>query len=511
MQRVARQLCRQTQCILRGHATHSMDGTDHHAITGQSTGFVENHCIHFGQRLQALEVAHQHAVACQRPRSGQHGHGRRQRQSAGAGNDQYRHCHHERMGRIGRPPPQRRQKGCQQNSDQKRPCYAISHLRQSGFLQRCALHQRHDLTKTGGWPRALHQHLHRRLQVVAPCRDQTSRCAQHRLGLARQQCFIGQRLASDDAAVGRKSFTGQHPHGVTGDQSAHGHALEGAVGGTPLHAIGQSVHDRLQRARRAVAQAQLQPSARQQKENEHGEGVKKHLPSKDSGGVKCASRADHERDHHAQRHRQIHAHPPLADIAQGAGKKRPAGKQHYRQADNPRGPAQQALHFGGEVAGQGHVSGPRIHHDLHHAKACYQPAPQRAPVLALALFAGHGIHGGQSAITGFAHRRQPLRRQHQPRLPDHARTLGSSTDLSLRHAGNCTQRLFNGQCAGCAVHALDDHMRLPGALAPGRRTIWRTGPTKSRPLLAVIQQLWRPGGRHRIRRTARGLIDRGIH
>ena len=198
-----------------------------------------------------------------------------------------------------------------------------------------------------------------------------------------------------------------------------------------------------------------------------------------------ARRADHEGDRHAQGHGQIHADAALADVAQRTAKERTAGKKHHRQRDDPGGPAQQLLHLGGQIARLGHIGGPRVHHHLHHAEARHQPAPQGLAVFAHALVARHGVHGGQGTVAGLAHGRQPLRWQHLARMPHHARALGGCTDLGALHTRNRAQGILDGQGAGRAVHALDDHMRLPQV---GRGTRWRAGAPERGPFLRIVQQ-----------------------
>ena len=314
-------------------------------------------------------------------------------------------------------------------------------------------------------------------------------------------------IACGDAPVGRKGLTRQHADGVAHHQAARGHAGEGARGViTPLHAVGQAVHHGLQRTGRAVAQAQLQPAAGEQEEHEHGQGVVVHLLAKDAARVERARRADHKGDRHAQRHRQVHADPAQAHIAQCAGKEGATREHHHGQRDDPGGPAQQLLHLARQVAGLRHIRGPRVHHHLHHAKARHQPAPQGAAAFALALRAGKRIHGRHGAVARVLHGFHPLRGQHPARLPHHAGTARGRTHVGLQHAGHGAQGVFDGERTGGAVHAFQHHMRIPGAgLGAGLHRLQGVGgqgatrgcagAAKRQPFLRVVQQLGGRGGR----------------
>ena len=419
---------------------------------------------------------------------------------------------------VRRPPVGSGQRRCQQNGHQKRPRNAVCQLRQPGLLQRRAFHQCHDLRKAGLPTRAFHQHLDRRLQVVAARCHAAAHGARHGRGFARQQSLVGMGVACRDASVGRKRLPWQHADGVPHPNAPRGYAGEAAIRRAPLHAVGQAVHHGLQGARRAVAQAQLQPAAGEQKENKHGQGVVVHLLAKDACRVKSAGRADHERDGHAQRHGQVHADAAQANVTQRAGKKGTAGKHHHGQRDDPGGPAQQLLHLARQVARLRHVGGPRVHHHLHHAKARHQPAPQRAAALAQALVARKRIHGGHGAVTRVAHGFHPLRRLHLARLPHHAGPTRGGAHIGLQHARHGSQGVFDREGTGRAVHTLQHHMGVPrGGCGVGRGRVggapWQgaacrgAGSAKRQPFLGVIQQLY-PLRRQRICHAVRRMHRR---
>ncbi|MNV21862.1 hypothetical protein D3C71_1128080 [compost metagenome] len=235
--RVARQRRRQSQHLFRAPPMGGVYGLQGHAIPRERAGLVEHDSVHMGQRLQPLQVAHQHTMARQRASGGEHGHRRGQRQRAGAGDDEHSYRHHQGMPRVGRPPVHCSQARCHEHRHQKRPRNAIRQLGKAWLLQRRTFHQCHDLREAGLPARAFHMHLHRRLQVVAARRDRAAHGARHGGGLARQQGFIGVRAAQRDAPIGRKRLARQHTDGVARHHAARGHAHKAAIGSAPLHAI----------------------------------------------------------------------------------------------------------------------------------------------------------------------------------------------------------------------------------------------------------------------------------
>ena len=174
----------------------------------------------------------------------------------------------------------------------------------------------------------------------------------------------------------------------------------------------------------------------------------------------------------------------MADVAQGTGKEGTAGKQNHRQANDPGGPAQQTLHLCAQIPRVRNVGGPRVHHDLHHAKTRHQPAPQGTPLFLHALLARLGIGRRERAIARAAHRSKPEGRGRSRCIPDHPGTLAGSTDICLLNAGDAAQCIFNRQCTGCAVHAFNDHVRLPALT----RSLVVQLAAKDRPLRRIVQQ-----------------------
>ena len=433
-----------------------------HRIAGERARFVEHHRIDLRQGFQPLQVAHQHALARQRACCRQHRHRCGQRQGAGTSDDEHRHRHHQRVPRVFRPPPSGSSKGSQQHSHQKRFGDAVRQLGQAWLLQASALHQGHDLCKAGLGAHTFHANFYRRLQVVAASSHRAAFGLVHRGRFTGQQGFVGLGAAFENRAVGRKRLARQDAHRVAHHQAPHRHAGECTISAQALHAVGQAIEHRLQRTGRAVTQAQLQPAPGEQEENEHGQRVEVHLATKDAIGVEGACRAHHKGDAHAKRHGQIHAHLPLAYIAQGTGKERAAGKKDHGQRNHPRGPAQQRFHLLRQIAGLRHVRRPCVHHHLHHAKTGHQPAPQRTAAFHQPLAAHKSIHGRNRAIPRAAHRCHPLRWQHPARLPHHAGATGGGAHIGLQHTGHGLQGIFNGEGTGRAMHSIQHHMRIPG-------------------------------------------------
>ena len=165
------------------------------------------------------------------------------------------------------------------------------------------LHQGHDLGKAGVSCDLLHLHVHRGAEVVAATQHAVSGPAGARFRFAIEQRLVHLRRAAQQHAVGGKCFTRVHPQRVPRRHAARGHALETAVCALALDAVGQAVHQRFQRTRGAVAQAQLQKPPREQEEDKHGEGVEIDLSSKHTMGVEGAGAADGKGNAHAERHR----------------------------------------------------------------------------------------------------------------------------------------------------------------------------------------------------------------
>ena len=174
-----------------------------------------------------------------------------------------------------------------------------------------------------------------------------------------------------------------------------------------------------------------------------------------------SDRADDERDDHAQRHGQIHAHAPPTQVPPGTAEEGPTGKNQHGNANHPGSPAQQTLELHQQIAGLGVVGRPCVHHDLHHAKGGQQPAPQGLAVLCQPDLARHRITGRKSLVPRLLHRGHPLRRQHHGWAPHHAGTLGGGAHFGTLHARHGPQRIFDGQRAGRAVHAIQGDVRVP--------------------------------------------------
>ena len=183
--------------------------------------------------------------------------------------------------------------------------------------------------------------------------------------------------------------------------------------------------------------------------------------------------ADSKGDDDAQRHRQIHADAALAQVTQCVAEERCAGKKNYRQAEQHRGPAQQLFNVGCDVAGCRQIARHCIHHDLHHAKAGHQPAPQHKPAL-LAIMRRCLCAGcWRQHISQRQRPRQPCGRPSQCRRPDHAGTPAGGADLRRHHAGQAEQRALQRQRTRRAMHALHHHLRLPQPRHCRRRIIVR--------------------------------------
>jgi hypothetical protein len=77
------------------------------------------------------------------------------------------------------------------------------------------------------------------------------------------------------------------------------------------------VQQGLQRTGRAIAQAQLQPAAREQEKDKHRERVEVDFTAECASGLEGPGRADQKGDQDAQRHRQIHADLAAAQVTPG--------------------------------------------------------------------------------------------------------------------------------------------------------------------------------------------------
>ena len=181
----------------------------------------------------------------------------------------------------------------------------------------------------------INAHLHGVGHVVTARHHAAAHRTLYRLRLTRHQRFVGKCVADDQCAICGERLARQDANHIADFQSPHGNSLEAAVGVQPLHRVWQALHQHLQRARGSGAQALLQPAARQQKEDKHREGIKIHLMPPPALRLKRGGAANGKSHCDAQRHRQIHADAALSQVSPSIPKKRPARKQHHRQAEHP--------------------------------------------------------------------------------------------------------------------------------------------------------------------------------
>ena len=330
----------------------------------------------------------------------------------------------------------------QQNRHQKRLGPTVHQQSHGGLGHRGALHQRHDLGVTGGRTHLFNQHVQRAADVVAARNHPITHLALQRQRLAREQSLVNLGSARHNAAISCKRLSRQHLDHIAHRQAANRQQRPRPIGLALAHAVGQPVHDRFQRPRCAVAQAQLQPATAQQKKHKHGERVKKDFAAKGAIGLEGAQRADPKSHHHAQRHRQIHADLALAQIAPGIAQKWLARKKHHRQRQHPGSPTQQKKRLLRNITRCRQVGRCGVHHDLHHAKPRHRPTPDHAARLIASALVGMGVVGRQGLIAVALHRTHPFRR---PRLlcrPDNLPPVAGPADLHRGHARHAAQRVF---------------------------------------------------------------------
>ena len=258
----------------------------------EGAGFVEHQGVHPRQGFQSLQAAHQYAARGQAPGGSQHSSRCGQRQSAGAGHHEHRHRQHHGVGRITRPPPQGDQRSGQQHADQKRFGQAIGQARQLGLLGSGALHQRHDAGKTRVTTGFVDPHAQGAGQVVAARQHRIAGAAGQRARLAGEHGFIHRALALQHHTVSRKGLTGVDTQHIAHAHAARSNPLCAAVCAQALHAVGQTVEHRIQRTSGALAQAQFQPTAAEQKKHKHGERVEIHLAPERTVRFKRTGTAD---------------------------------------------------------------------------------------------------------------------------------------------------------------------------------------------------------------------------
>ena len=192
------------------------------------------------------------------------------------------------------------------------------------------IHQGHDLRKTCIPSHGARTYLHRRTQIVATREDGCPGAAAHRMRFTRKNGFIDQCLAEFHHTIGHERLARVHAQQVTGKHTPCGNALKTTLAIGALHALGQTIEQCVNGTRGLVAQAQLQESPTQQKEDKHGEGVEIHLLAKNALGIKRTRRAHSKRDGHTQSHRQVHTDTQAGQVAPSVAKKRAARKQHDR-------------------------------------------------------------------------------------------------------------------------------------------------------------------------------------
>ncbi len=286
-------------------------------------------------------------------------------------------------------------------------------------------------------------------------------CLFHRARLTGKQCFVCLRLAFDQFTICRKCLARQNTQHVALPDAPAGYPLEATVRHLALNAFRQASHQVIECTGRLVAQARFQPAAGQQEKYEHGDRVEIDFFCPPALRPESRNRTDNEHDDDAERNRQIHADLLMADIAPGIFKERPAGEQHDRQRQHPGGPAQKMEDVRRHVARLGNIDRSRIHHDLHHAEAGDQPAPE---CQTLHLFpAGQGIcircrHG---AVAGTIDCRHPIRRPGLACRPLDCGTAGDAIDFCLQHSRHGLQGTLDGIGTGGAMHAFNYQMRIP--------------------------------------------------
>ena len=259
------------QCLRRADPGTDLGCGQHQAVVCERASLVKYHGIHCGKGLKSVKPAHQHTPPRQSASGGQHGRRCGERQRTGASHHQHRHRHHQRVAGVLPPPISAGQSGCSQHRQQEGSSDAVGQSGQPGPTGRDALHQRHDTGKARVRTDLDHPDLHDRQQVVAAGNHRAARATLHRVGLASQQRLVDPGVAQQQLAIGRKGFARQHLHHIAGLQASYRHPFKVALRCAARHAVGQTVHQGLQRAGGLVAQPQLQPAAEQQKGHEHGE------------------------------------------------------------------------------------------------------------------------------------------------------------------------------------------------------------------------------------------------
>ena len=421
---------------------------------GQGAGLVEDHRTDAGQHLKGLQAPHQDAPARQRPRSAEHGRRRRQRQRARAGDDEHRHRHRQRLGVVDLPPVEAGRASGQHHQHQKGRGDAVGQHGQAGFFGGRFFHQAHDLREPRVAAQTLHIHQHRPGQVEAAGHHGLTTPARDRVRLAGQQCLVHRGGVAEQRAVARKGLPGLDLHRVAHHQPPNRHAFERAIGSLPCAHLGQAVHQRVQCARGAVARLEFQVAPPQQEEHEHGHRIEPDLVPPGSVRIEGGGRTDQEGDQDAQRDRRVHTDATELEVAPGTLVERPTGKKHHGQREQPAGPAQQLVDVVGNLAGRGHVGGPRVHHHLHGAETRHKQTPQRLPGLFQALADRQRLLHRQQAVTCLPHHLRQPGHAGLLRVPAHRQAPRGRVHLGAVHAGQALQGAFHRIGAGSAIHAL---------------------------------------------------------
>ena len=424
-----RQRTRYCQRRLRIQPLAAFGGDQGQAVTGQGTRLVKNKGIHPRQDFNSPELAHQHPCARQRPGGGQHGGGRGQGERAGAGHHQNRHRRHHAALRIHHPPPGPRTRRQQQNNDEKRAGDAVRQRGDIGLGGGGSHHQRGNFGIAGAAAHLRDPADHGAAEVVTARQHRVAHAAQQGPRLATEQSFVNLGAAGLDHAVCRKHLAGADPHAVAHRQPARSNAFACVVRQTAFHAWRHAVDQRLQGTGSAVAQAQLQGAAAEQKKHKHGEGVEIHGGTKQAVAVKSTPAAGHKGDGNTDSHRHVHTNAPRPHITPGTLKVRAAREHQNRQGEHPGRPAQELLHLGRDVTRSRKIGGVGVHHDLHAAQTRNRPAPQGEALFPFARRHRMHIERGQHAVTRLLNMGHPGRGGGHALLPTHGSAVAGRADL----------------------------------------------------------------------------------
>ena len=306
------------------------------------------------------------------PRCRQQSGRRGQRQGTGAGDDQNGGRHPGGAARVNRLPHKPGDGRKCQHDAQKGPGPAIGQLRQSWLARRGAVHQIGDLLQARVTRAAGQSHRERCVQAHTAGRQGIARLTQQRAAFATEQRFVDLRNARLDNTICRHGLPGSHADTVARSQLPQADQRYPALVVESFDALGQPCKKVAHAGHGALARRRFEPAADQQKSDEHGQRIKPDLTAGCAG-----SQASYEGNRDAESHWYIHADPPGAQIAPGAGKERAGGKQHDRQRQDPLRPGHESDDVLAHCTRLGNIAGDRIHHHLHHAQHGHQHSPQR--------------------------------------------------------------------------------------------------------------------------------------